>query len=320
MKPLVTTTLFLLASYLSCSGASLYQSDLSSGVGWGTNSSSGDTSAIFGFNYGSLGIPEAPNNLGGVATTGLRMAANLFSGASQSLIVFPTGQNFTGNYTLRFDAWMSFDAEEYHEGFSEGTTEFLGGGIGYDNSASDIGPGAQFLATGDGGSGSDWRAFASGTFLQPDAMTAGSRNGFDPYYSDFLVGGVQPPPGLGQIVSGGSVAGSPGFQWLTWEITALNNNVQFHIEKPGGDRLEIITFDKTAVGSLANTDGNISLMYADFFSSVSPRPEFTFGLFDNVIVTGASVPETSSVPDATSTGFLALFGMGALAFLRKRWS
>lgn len=282
--------------------------------GWGTNASSGDTQATFGYNYSADGIPEAPNSQGGdPATRGVKMESNISAPTSaESLTVYPTGQNFTGNYTLRFDAWMNYDAHERINGGSAATTEFLGGGIGYDNLASDIGTtGVHVLSTGDGGSGSDWRIFADGAFQSSTAMAAGSRNGADPYYVDFLPG-TPPPLAQAQISHPAGVAGSPGFQWITWEITTFNNMVSVFIEKPGGERLKIIDFDKTVPESAATTDGNIGLTHADFFSSVTPRPDLAFGVIDNVVVSDAVVPEPGT------TGLLALTLGAALAGRRRR--
>ncbi len=229
------------------------------------------------------------------------MEANLTSGTAQYLTLYPLGQNFTGNYKLRFDAWMNFEAG------GGSSTEFLGGGIGYDNTTADVASGAQAITTSDGGSASDWRAFKSGFFIASADMAAGTRQGSDPYYADFLPSVAAP---ASQSQTGGSVAGSPGFQWVTWEFGVVGNNVSIFVEKPNGDRLEIASYDKTDTSdgsSGVSTDGNISLFYADFFTSISPAPEIQFGLIDNVVV----VPEPASI---------VLLGMVALgfAFARKR--
>jgi hypothetical protein len=76
------------------------------------------------------------------------------------------------------------------------------------------------------------------------------------------------------------VAGSPGKQWITWEFKVIGNGVSVTIEKPNGSRLELTSYDKTVSG--VQTDGNISLFYADFFTSVGDSNDF--GIVDNVIV------------------------------------
>ncbi|CAN0346714.1 unnamed protein product, partial [Ectocarpus sp. 4 AP-2014] len=223
-------------------------------------------------------------------TTGVKLEANLASPTGgENFVIYPLGENFTGNYQLRFDAWMNIDLDAFYNNGAAGTTEFIGGGLGYDDTADGIGPGAQMLATGDGGSGSDWRIFMEGSFLGTNEMVAGTRNGFDPYYSDYLLE-VLPPAGQAQTYVGpeGSVAGSTAFQWVTFQITTANGVAGFFIEKPGGDLLPI-----AASGRPYTSDGNIGLVYADFFSSVAANPSLQFGLIDNVEVT--AIPEPSSL-------------------------
>lgn len=314
--PLITgcfAGLMLLAA-APIEAAELFRDNLQDGVNWEVNSTSADVSAAFGFDYGMAGlsIPEAPNTRpGDAATRGLRVGANLADPPSaESLIAYPIGQNFTGAYQLRFDAWMNLDLDALYNNDSAGITEFIGGGIGYDSVSAGVNTGAQIIATGDGGSVSDWRAFADGNFLSSAEMTAGTRNGFDPYYSDFLPA-VVPPVGQLQTYVGpdGSVAGSPGFQWLTFEVNTANGRSGIWIEKPDGDRLHLTTVN--ADGSQPYTsDGNIGLIYADFFSSVAAVPQLQFGLFDNV--------EVNSIPEPNTMFLLvgAILGLVACGYRR----
>lgn len=286
----------VVASLADLSSAELFRDEMTSGAGWGMNASSADTAATFGYDYSADGIPEAPNSRGGdSATSGVKLEANHsdFVDAGEFFTLYPTGQNFTGNYRLRFDQWQNFDADE-RAGAAVGTTEFAGGGIGYDNVTADIASGAQAISTGDGGSSNDWRAFKSPPqFFIPDAdMVAGDHNGAAAHHANFLPS-VAPPASQGQSAT--SAAGSPGFQWITWEFNVIGDEVRILIEKPNGDRLNIVNYDKTDTSdgsSGVSTDGNISLFYADFFSSISPRPDLTFGVIDNVVV---NVPEPASL-------------------------
>ncbi len=310
VKLLSACTVFFALSPLAASAATvLYQDQLDDpnalGSTWGKNASSSDQVSTFGYNYAADGIPEAPNNLGGAATTGVKMEANLLSpGTGEHFTLYPIGENFTGKYQLRFDAWQNF---EDNAGTS---TEFMGGGIGYDNVTADIASGAQAIATTEGGSSNDWRAFKSPPqFFIPDPdMAAGTHQGADPYYADFLPS-VAAPAAQGQV-GGVSTAGSPGFQWITWEFNTDGNDVSVVIEKPDGTRRLIVEYDRTDTsdGSAGvNTDGNISLFFADFFSSVSPRPDLQFGIVDNVMV--MTIPEPTSI---------ALLGLGSIGLMLRR--
>ncbi|MEQ8848189.1 PEP-CTERM sorting domain-containing protein [Botrimarina sp.] len=279
----------------------IYRSELNGADNWGVNATP-DTSATFGFNYSTVGIPEAPNSApGDAATSGLKTEANISRGASSFLTLYPVGESFSGDYQLRFDAWINF---EDNVGTS---TEFIGGGLGYDGVTADVASGAQLIATGDGGSASDWRALKSGFFVDSSAMAAGTRQGSDPYYADFLP--EAPAPAAQGQAGGVSTPGSPGFQWVTYEFTAIGGVVDVVIEKPNGDRLPIVTMDcnDTSDGSNGCTiDGNISLFYADFFTSIG-NPTFQYGVFDNVVVTQIPEPTTS-----------ALLLLGAAAATRRR--
>lgn len=299
----------ILAGVSHAGAQEIFRDNLQSGAGWGVNAfGDGDHLATFGYDYSADGIPEAPNSQGGdAATTGVKLEANTVpgSGVSTGFTLYPIGQSFSESYQLRFDAWMNYDADERINGGSSGTTEFIGGGIGYDNAAADVGVGAQILTTGDGGSGSDWRLFGDGSFLDNEEMAAGSRNGFVDYYADFLPG-VSPPGGQAQAAFPPGVAGSPGFQWVTIEVNTSDGLAAVWIEKPNQDRLLISIINANGSDPFTS-DGNIGLFYADFFSSVTSRPDLTFGLIDNVVVT--------QIPEPGAAGLLAI----GLASVAIRW-
>jgi len=285
--------------------------DAASAANWTLNQGADtDSAQTFGYNYSIDGIPEAPNTTGGNATSGLKLESNIVDPAAVNVYsLVPNGQNFTGTHQLRFDFWMNWNTDVN----GAGTTEFLGGGVGHNGTDFDVTSGAQAIWTSDGGSASDWRAFKDGFFVPGADMSGGTRQGADPYYSDFIPS--EAPP-VDQFQGGVGVAGSPAFKWWTMVISSINpgngvNQVRMFLENPDTlARLPIATIncnDTSDGSSGCSSEGNISLFYADFFTSVAPDPALQFALIDNVVVDSA--PEPAS---------LALLGLGGLLALRRR--
>ena len=139
-------------------GATLFSDNMSNGAAWTVNAFNGaDASATFGYDYGTLaGIPAPP---GGGDTIGLRLDGNTAADANPEggITVTPTGLSFSGNYTFSFDVWI-----QWHSG-GGGTTEYAGGGVGYDgtdkNGDLGTGSGGYLQLVGDGSSTRDYRMY-----------------------------------------------------------------------------------------------------------------------------------------------------------------
>ena len=278
------------------------------------NNSHGE--ANFFFDYGEIGIPSAPNSVGGT-TRGLKMEANVF-GTNPSVFMgvsaSPLGQSFTGDYILTFDAWQNFQGPFPVGG--NGTTQALLAGIGTTGIVAQF-PGGNFhsvgfASTNDGGSSSDYRAYtASGAPLAETSgvyaagNTAGVTNHTHSYYAGFQ--GTVPAAqttwaqNQGFLDQHGSThPGVLGMAWRQWRIERAGSTVTWHV-----DGLLIATVTGT------NPQGdNIFVGYFDTNTGASTQAisrQLLFGLVDNVRVT--PVPEP---------GTLAVLGLGALGLLRRR--
>jgi len=262
-----------------------------------------DTTVAFSYDYSVDGIPSAPGSLGG-STRGVKFTANNgdATAAAAAINISPTGQSFTGDYTLRFYSWLN--ANGPFPGGGAGSTEFATGGIGVSGTSlqkSTTGAtGTWFAGDGEGNSGIDYRAYTSATlqggtstvYLAPDTGGGNKRNADNTYYHTTFPGGQQAPasqqaafpgPAAGANQTGSLKPGTLGFVWRKWEITKSGNSVSWVI-----DGLPIATF---ASGTFTGT--NVFVGHWDVFASITDNPAVTFGIIDNLEV--EAIPEPASV-------------------------
>jgi len=135
--------------------------DVDSSANWAVNGGPSDEAANFFFDYGTIGIPSAPNSSG--TTRGVKLQVNQSSGTFGGFSVSPLGQSFSGNYELRLDLWLNFNGPAPFGG--HGSTQLGGAGIGTAGTTAQWPGGVQdsvwFMATGDGFSNADFRAYSS---------------------------------------------------------------------------------------------------------------------------------------------------------------
>lgn len=271
--------------------------------------------ANFFFDYSTVGIPSAPNS--GGTTYGLMLRANQYGSTATfpgGVSASPIGQSFTGDYTLRFDAWLNFNGPAPAGG--SGSTQITGAGIGTAGTSAQIAGGVidsiNFGASAEGGSSADYRAYApsvqagyqdaSGVYT---AGTSGSRNSSHAYYAGF--GGVSAPAAQVALYAqqtGATAAGALGWAWRDMEIKKVGNTVTWSI-----DGLLIATVNTTTAGTLGG--GNILFNQYDINGTVSAdvnSPYLLFGLIDNVRV----------IPEPTSSVLALLGGVGLFAAWRRR--
>lgn len=274
---------------------------------WTVNASpAGEHGADVFFDYSSVGIPSAPNSAGGT-TRGLRLAANTnalvaaFGGVSVS----PTGQSFTGDFRVRFDAWLNYNGPLPAGG--SGSTQVTGAGVGTAGNTPQWAGGTQdslwFGVTAEGGSGVDYRVYspAAGTGYLDDSGAfaagtgAGVRNNTHPYYAEF---GREAAPeaqlALFPEQTGLTSVGAPGMLWRDMVITKQGNTVTWHMD---GKLIATVSTTNLTLGG-----GNILFNHFDINATATTDfngPALLFGLIDNVrvetLTTAASPPEINNI-------------------------
>jgi hypothetical protein len=279
--------------------------DLDSRLGY-TITADPDTNATFAFNYSALGIPSAPNSLGGT-TLGLKLEANNgdATAATAAISLAPLGRTFTGDFSIRFDMWIN--ANGPFPGGGTGSTQFVTAGVGttgttvHKPASAD---GTWFAVDGEGGSGIDYRIYLDGA-LQGAASglyVGGSQDANDFYYTGVFPGEAPPLQQQNDFPqqTGNVKPGSVGFAWRNVEITKRDTHVTWSIDG-------LLIADVPAASFAGD---NVFIGYWDAFTSISDNPALSFGLIDNLRV--VTIPEPS-------TGALLLIG-GVLggAGLRRR--
>ena len=298
-------------SLADTSTAQIFTDDLSTGTNWSVISDF-DASAEFGFDYSTKGVPSAPN---GSDTIGLKFEVNNSSPAdANGIVAVNNNAAYTGQYTLRVDAWINWAPDG--GGVGTGTTEFIGAAVGHGGFAA-LPLGASFIYTSDGdAAATDYRFYKEEEQLQSESGqytagdVAGARDSANAYYMDafpsFDIATAVPAQGS----SGTQPAGAGGFQWMTlnFEVDTQAIGPAGNTNDPGfvrismrsersGNTIEIGTIDNSNGDFLAaSMEGSIGLQMYDLFSSVTVNPDFSFGLFDNVLVLDGLVPLTPAGP------------------------
>lgn len=290
----------------------------------GTTSSGGSAAnaANFFFDYSTVGIPAAPNSTGG-STRGLKLQANITgtgptAGLPPGVSVSPTGQSFTGDYSLRFDWWTNFIGNTTggigNTSGGSGSTQLSTFGIltsgtvaNYVGSSDSV----FYGATPDGASASDYRAYSvtaqsgyttgtTGVNVQ-NVYAAGSQQNTNVYYATPFPGGNTAPL-IQQTTypltqTGTTVVGTPSFQW---------NDVL--IEKNGATITWTVNGTLLATTSTSGfatpTRGN-NILFGQADTSVGAgTPASTFQAVDFTLIDNVRV--LSAVPEPTTLGLVAV--------------
>jgi hypothetical protein len=277
----------------------------------------------YAYDYSAMGIPSAPNSGGGGSTIGLRLDANFSAPNAAEAITLHTVNSFSGDYVVKFDAWLNVNGP-FPDGGS-GSTNYLGAGVGgngtTNNFVANTGSGGWTAVNGENGSGIDYRLYKDAALqgVATNQYAAGTatnaRNGLNGYYDS--LGGIDvsnlPVQGANNggpaQQNGTSFLGSFGMDW---------HEVQLIVDADGGtggaasmqwyiDGLRIGTLDAGANGAFT-ASGRVTLSYSDPTTNASDLPTHSFALIDNLTVNDA-------IPEPTSMGLIL---PAAFAFLSRR--
>jgi hypothetical protein len=285
--------------------------------------------ANFFFDYSTIGIPPAPGN---TTTRGLKMEANVndgtgaFMGASAS----PNGLALPSEYILRAHVWQNANGATAPPGFpggGTGSTQVTNMTVGATGASQEFPggtmSGVQGGVTGEGGSGTDWRAYSAsmpsgaGAVISPSANpgvyaagnTAADLNNTDAYYTGPFPGTVPPAAqtALHAQQNGTTQNGTPAFNWYLWEMVKTSTEVTWRV-----NGTLIATIPASLFPANFATNPSIALGHMDINATTTDaagRP-LLFGLFDNVVV--------DEIPEPASVALLAVGLAGAGLVSRRR--
>lgn len=294
--------------------ATLYSQDFNvdDTANWTVNAGPGDTTALFFYDYSAIGVPAAPN---GTGTRGLKMTANNAGTATfTGLTTSPTGQSFSGDYTVSFDMWQNYAGPLGPGG--NGTTQFSQYGIGTAGTATQwIGSASKdsvsFGTTLDGGSATDYRAYSSIANTSYPAGNAvyqspgGTTNNSDAYYTAAFPAVSGAPAAQVTLFPGQTGSTDPGETSFKWRRVKIDVSGGFATWSIDGTPLAKVNLSTVSLGG-----GNILFGHSDTNSAISTDPNrvaLNVTLIDNILV--ESVPEPGS---------FALCALGAIAGLFGR--
>lgn len=285
--------------------------DADTASNWIVNRSSADNNVTFAYDYSTLGIPSAPHS-GGGTRLGLRMQSNLSQGIVSAVSLSPRGQDFSGDYRLRFDMWINVNGPFPAGG--GGSTEFLVAGIGTaGNRVEWTGSGATadgyyFSVDGEGGvsdvsattgdycayAGTSLLGISTGVYASGTGPTARGSN--HPYYLTAFPRGMSAPAFQQANYPSQTGALNPGTIGLGWHdvmVSRRGNTVDWAVD---GIRLATIS-NATFAAS------NVFIGFWDPFASLSADNNLNFGLVDNVRVEVPAVsPEITLQPQSVWAG------------------
>jgi len=312
----VTSRVMTLTVYPAQTTVFLDTFETNSAAQWRLKQSSGDTRALFSYDYAAMGIPSAPHSTGGT-TRGLRMEANLTAGVKAAVSLSPLNRSFTGDYRLRFDLWMNANGP-FPEG-GTGSSQHATAGVGTTGNrvqwtgTGSTADGYWFAVDGEGQAGNssstvgDFCAYAgaslqgTGTGIYAAGTDATAKDEIHPYHTTAFPGGAAAPAWQQSNYAqqtGTLAGGTIGFTWREMIVARRGNVVDWAI-----DGIRLATFTNATF-----TASNVFVGYWDMFTSLSDNTDLSFGLVDNVRV---EVPVTAPVVLVQPQSQTVIAGQGA---------
>ncbi len=313
--------------------------DVNNASAWTTGTGAGANSSVtYGFDYSTVGIPQAPGSSNTLAMA-LRANTNSLSGTVQGITVAPNGLSLTGDYIIRAKIWANTVGGWTTGGAlssGTGTSQMIGLGVGYtggtlwrggsSGTAPGGGSGVWFAAAGDGGFGGtsntirDYSAFTGSGALLANFVTStsayfASGSGANPQDNNNAYYQTAFPGPLVNSINSGTWASLQGQTLTTGTIT---NGIaglawrDFTIERSGSTVTWSI--DTTPIAQLSGTglplDGATSITYFDATNGVANPASLVFGLVSSYSV--------EVVPEPTTLGLCAACAAGIMPLLMRR--
>ena len=242
---------------------------------------------VFGFDYSSIGIPEAPNSTAGGTTAVQFFVNDPFEDTTNTTGAVQIAPDLNDvlagrDFSITYDLWMNVNGPL--PGGGGGSTEAMMVGVGFNSEfAIEAGTtnGTYFTVVGEAGVTTDIRSFTDDGFngMNDDGSTinVGGDSLEDPYFAEIAPGGVDvdslPIQGGQDNQIGETRQGQIAFRWHEVRVDVEGNQVSFYIDDL------LIAQDKDA-----EVDGTIFVGHADYFSSETDIPKWNFSLVDNLRV------------------------------------
>ncbi|MFM7101189.1 MAG: hypothetical protein ACKO3N_08450 [Verrucomicrobiota bacterium] len=258
----------------------------------------------------ALKVPPSPN--GGGTSRGLKISVNNSAGVTKAVSLYPKGQNFSGDYVLKFDLFLNHAS---YGGSGAGTTQY--GTFGINHRGTNVNwarlsganvrtdfrnavggatsDGLWFGITGDGGAARDLWVLQGNDGAPPtarsDAFIPNRDNNVADVYPDMDDGepylqGVFPATRF-------EAPGVPGKRWVQMEVAQYRNVITWK-----ADGKVLVTYTNQTPWSA----GTVMLGYLDPFAGVAAVPEENWGLFDSLRVERIRTVVVDTADNASGPG------------------